>query len=503
MLAFTLFAALLAVGAPVEPVNAVLGDASWIALYGEAPTASADETARIRVHLQHVADRLAAADVGHLTVDQRAKRAWAVDALRVYAAQGVFPRRADAHPGRRPRFIDDRGVHCAVGELIRRSGRPGLARRIDRRWSLAHVPDMASPALLEWARVHGLSVRELASIQPTYGPPLNTEQLPRRVDEVIARRLVPCGVERPVPAELTLHVELKPRWKLQVAEVGPPTAFGGCVVEWIRAGRRGMRGVNRLGQPEPPFGTRKGRVWPTIDSRVPVKPPLTAALFEARMAALDLRQTAAECWARDWPEVLLVEAQIGADGQGAPTLTVATVPAEPAAVACFEAIIRPRVLLERPPRAWPDVRWTWSEPAHLLPGTLARLVRAEACAHVDPCLKSSSVAADRALYTKAARAAAPKALRIPLTAALTVDPIAVTLAVEPIDGASPAFGRCLGARTADVVRADLQRLHDAPSFPPIDEPSRMRLNVDCMPGHSAAGRDPQALSPAPATSGSP
>lgn len=175
MLFLTLTVGLLAAGhaTAVEPINAVIGDASWIARTGTAPSAHSDERARIRVHLQYVAERLAAADVDHLDAEQREARARALDMLRSYAARGEFPRRAagDGFGARRPRFIDDRGVHCAVGELIRVSGHPALARAIDRRWSYAYVPDMRAPALNDWARSHGFSVTELATIQPSYGPP--------------------------------------------------------------------------------------------------------------------------------------------------------------------------------------------------------------------------------------------------------------------------------------------------------------------------------------------
>src|SRR4051812_44805745 len=84
-----------------------------------AAPASADEQARIRGHLTAVHDLLVLRETSTLTTAQRTRRAAALADLARYAARGEFPRRTgDRYIGIRPRFIDDRGVHCAVGRLI-------------------------------------------------------------------------------------------------------------------------------------------------------------------------------------------------------------------------------------------------------------------------------------------------------------------------------------------------------------------------------------------------
>lgn len=152
-------------------INAIVGDASWVALH-KSPPDSANEVSRIRTHLNFVIDRLRAAKTDHLTLEQGRCRERALGHLAQYAAAGVFPRRApdDGFASRRPRFIDDRGVHCAVGELIRRSGDPELARAIDERWEFAFVQEIDSPELARWAESHGFDLHELAMIQPMYMP---------------------------------------------------------------------------------------------------------------------------------------------------------------------------------------------------------------------------------------------------------------------------------------------------------------------------------------------
>lgn len=145
-------------------INVVIGDASWA-----GHVEPADEVTRIRAHLSFVHAMLAGRDVSSLTPAQRDARAASLADLARYIDRGVFPRRTgDDYTGRRPRFIDDRGVHCAVGQLIADSGDEDLARSINTRFEYAHVRAMTEPALLAWASAHGFTVDELAMIQPSY-----------------------------------------------------------------------------------------------------------------------------------------------------------------------------------------------------------------------------------------------------------------------------------------------------------------------------------------------
>jgi len=177
--------------AAAEPINAVVGDASWIARTGHAPTPAEDarETLRIRTHLGYVLDLLQRADVSHLDSDVlRRRRALLAELVR-YRAAGAFPRN-EAHPGRRPRFIDDEGRLCAVGHLLVASGHRALAERIDREHEYEFVADIPVPALRRWADEHGFTTRELATIQPSYRrpPPPPRPQLTEDVLRRLMRR---------------------------------------------------------------------------------------------------------------------------------------------------------------------------------------------------------------------------------------------------------------------------------------------------------------------------
>lgn len=186
-------------------VNAVAGDRSWIELHGALPPPDAGEGERITTHLAWVEARLRAASVDHLTLTQRRARLALLDALHAYTAARAFPRRDDGVPGRRPRFVDAEGRHCAVAHLVRASAGPSLVSAVQRAHADDYVMDMQVPALAAWASRSGFTIEELALIQPTYddgsGPEMPPEETPR---ERAARR----AREARVPRDLTArHVQ--------------------------------------------------------------------------------------------------------------------------------------------------------------------------------------------------------------------------------------------------------------------------------------------------------
>ncbi len=154
-----------------EPINSVIGDESWVVAHSEEPVEGLDgEVERIQTHLRFVLGKLRAGSESPLGEAQRARRLELLGALEDYADGGVFPQRSqgDGWGVRRPQFVDERGVHCAVGELIRVSGHGELAESLDRAYEFDVVDDMDSHELLSWAAHHGFSPRELAMIQPRY-----------------------------------------------------------------------------------------------------------------------------------------------------------------------------------------------------------------------------------------------------------------------------------------------------------------------------------------------
>ncbi|MCA9515342.1 MAG: hypothetical protein KC635_10395 [Myxococcales bacterium] len=123
----------------------------------------------IQAHLRVVEAELLAADVSALTPAQRASRARHIDALRAYREACVFPENT-AFPGRLvPIFVDERGVHCAVGQLMADDGEDALVERIRRTHLTATIQELAGdPEVDAWLARAGLSWHEAARIQPEY-----------------------------------------------------------------------------------------------------------------------------------------------------------------------------------------------------------------------------------------------------------------------------------------------------------------------------------------------
>lgn len=160
--------------APPAPVNAVLGDASWDALRPGDPL---DEAARITTHLSYVEALLRAAPTDALSPSQREGRAAVLDRLRTYRAQARFPRNTHS-PRRAPVFVDAEGRRCAVAALAEPDVGAALIEDIAARQRLAYIEEIDAPPLRRWAEANGLTLRELAMIQPTYRPPLLIERKP-------------------------------------------------------------------------------------------------------------------------------------------------------------------------------------------------------------------------------------------------------------------------------------------------------------------------------------
>jgi hypothetical protein len=174
--------ALLATQAHADPINAIIGDASWTAGDPER----ADEDTRIATHLRFV-HQLLSRDRANPA------RAVALDALADYIERGEFPRRTDdGYAGRRPRFIDDRGVHCAVGYLIAQT-QPELARAIDDADEYGYVMDMRFAALDMWATSHGFTRVELAMIQPSYDSVPTEESTRRGIEDAKGSIVLACA----------------------------------------------------------------------------------------------------------------------------------------------------------------------------------------------------------------------------------------------------------------------------------------------------------------------
>jgi hypothetical protein len=94
--------------------------------------------------------------------------------LEAYIAARHFPRNDDHPEARRPTFVDRRGAICAVGALFAADRGRGAAERIAAGHKYDFIVDIDDAELAAWQRDSGLSMAELAIIQPAYHwPPMD------------------------------------------------------------------------------------------------------------------------------------------------------------------------------------------------------------------------------------------------------------------------------------------------------------------------------------------
>ena len=151
----------------IEPVNPIVGDASFVDAFGRAPTGDDNEDLRVRTHLAFVEGALRSADVLFWPAHLQVARQRNLDLLRRYWQAGVFPQGEDpAH--RRPTFIDDTGRRCAVAFLVEAASGTEVISRINRRFRNEPISAMDDAGLAAWLKSSGLTPLEVATIQPNY-----------------------------------------------------------------------------------------------------------------------------------------------------------------------------------------------------------------------------------------------------------------------------------------------------------------------------------------------
>jgi hypothetical protein len=129
------------------------------------------EKALVQLHLLNVISYLEHKPVNDLTKQQRNNRRTNIAILKGYCSEGEFPANT-FRSNRIPVFIDAKKVHCAVGFLLKANGFGEVAQEIANSQRFSYLKAIQHPALNTWQKTSGLSMFELALIQPTYGPPI-------------------------------------------------------------------------------------------------------------------------------------------------------------------------------------------------------------------------------------------------------------------------------------------------------------------------------------------
>lgn len=124
---------------------------------------------RIQLHLFLVVDYLSQNTPQNISKSQQKKRLELTRALKKYAQNKIFPTNK-FHLKRTPYFVDDYGVHCAVGYLMAYSGHSDLVAAIRKEHNYDYIKDIRTSGVTEWASTYGFTVDELKWIQPGYPP---------------------------------------------------------------------------------------------------------------------------------------------------------------------------------------------------------------------------------------------------------------------------------------------------------------------------------------------
>ncbi len=159
-----------------EGANHHTGDDSFVAQFGRAPRPDDDEKVRMRVHFKAVRAWLASRPATR--PELKAKRAQLLGYLDEYIAKGITPKNIDL-AWRTPVFIDNEQTICAVGYLIERSAGRALPEKIAATHRFSYIEDIAKvmPEVEAWVAASGLTLDEIASIQPGYeGPEIDQYQ---------------------------------------------------------------------------------------------------------------------------------------------------------------------------------------------------------------------------------------------------------------------------------------------------------------------------------------
>jgi hypothetical protein len=150
-------------------VNKVIGNRSFKEKYGSFPLQTSSEILRIQTHLEY-AESLIRRQT-QTNSNSSLKKLDSLDHLNYYWKQGEFPQHDTSlaiDGSRRPRFIDHRNVHCAVGYLILKSpGFEQLPEEINLHNEYSYIDEIKNENLEKW-NLYDYTLEELKLIQPTY-----------------------------------------------------------------------------------------------------------------------------------------------------------------------------------------------------------------------------------------------------------------------------------------------------------------------------------------------
>lgn len=180
------------------------------------------ENERIKAHLHAVCNLILNQASAKKEIRQQLIRQ-----LKSYADAGSFPINS-RHLNRRPYFIDHRGVPCAVGYLMLNNGFEKEAITVHETMNPAYIREIPSDWLENWMLYSGLSLAELALIQPGYPPSSVWTDLGSEIDGEVTSMVV-YENEVYIAGDFTLNGNVFSFAKISGDEVMEVSAVSGIV----------------------------------------------------------------------------------------------------------------------------------------------------------------------------------------------------------------------------------------------------------------------------------
>ncbi len=139
-------------------------------------------------HIQALENIFLERDVLHLSIFQQQNRKDILNILHKYWQRRDCPRNHNL-AFRNPVFIDEENRYCAVGYLMSNTGKDKLCKLVQKTNNYIYISQIKNAEFEEWQKNSGLTLEELAWIQPGYNPEITitewNEKLINRKPEIL------------------------------------------------------------------------------------------------------------------------------------------------------------------------------------------------------------------------------------------------------------------------------------------------------------------------------
>ena len=140
-----------------KAINAEIGDESYVQIYGSLPGEDVPFTVRVRTHLEYAESVLRNRPVDHLTEEQKKNRELLLDLLEGFMMSEKF-----SQIGENNKKI------CVICYMFEKTSDSTLTDFDPYQINKSTFNKLNHPGLSDWVEESGITIEELALIQPVY-----------------------------------------------------------------------------------------------------------------------------------------------------------------------------------------------------------------------------------------------------------------------------------------------------------------------------------------------